>query len=105
MKMKGICLGLAAVLLCAVIVSAPALLKFPVIGKVYGPENERIEIDGITYVHTTDRPYTANDRGRYLGVVKNGDFVMRVYEIKGDESGEWRFALWDWEGYFYRKDG
>ena len=93
---------LLVILLCAaaVFVTVP----FPVIGRIYGPENNYIEIDGEVYVHTQDRPYTAADRGKYLGAAKNEAVTMRLYKVHGDELGEWIFALWEWEGYFYRKD-
>lgn len=107
MSRKALGTIMIAVVLCLLAAfAAPRLLQFPVIGTVCGAEHEFIEIDGAVYVHTTERPYTSNDRGNYLGSVKNEDITMRVYDVKGDESGQWLFASWEWEGYFYlRVDG
>lgn len=90
----------AAVCLLAVF-AVPRLFSLPVVGEIRGAENEIIEVDGVQYVRTMERPYTANDRGRYLGSVRNGNISMRVYEVKGDRSDQWLFARWEWEGYFY----
>ena len=71
-------------LLCIAINS---FFKGPIIGTVSGAENEFIVIDGITYI--------IDD------LAENGDITMRVYSVKGDDSGNYLYALWEWEGNFY----
>lgn len=101
MKKTGIILA-AILLICLFLcLAAPILFQFPVIGRVYGAENEYIEIDGAVYERTTVHPYTSLDRGNYIGAVKNGAMTMRVFTVEGDDSRDVLFALWDWEGYFY----
>ena len=90
-------------LLCIAINS---FFKGPIIGTVSGAENEFIVIDGITYIiddlaENGENAYSSADRGEYLGIVKNGDITMRVYSVKGDDSGNYLYALWEWEGNFY----
>ena len=98
---------LAAVVL-ALLICAAAVCAFrgPVIGTVSGAENEFIEIDGVTYIDAdlTERDvggFSAADRGRYLGVVRNDSATMRVYQVKGDDSGDLLYVRWEWEGKFY----
>ncbi len=71
-------------LLCIAINS---FFKGPIIGTVSGAENEFIVIDGITYI--------IDD------LAENGDITMRVYSVKEDDSGNYLYALWEWEGNFY----
>ena len=75
------------------------------IGTVEGAENERIVIDGTTYLK--DDPATESlssaDRGRHLGDVSNGKITMEVYSVQGDSEGRFIYALWDWEGSFYTR--
>ena len=71
-------------LLCIAINS---FFKGPIIGTVSGAENEFIVIDGITYI--------IDD------LAENGDITMRVYSVKEDDSGNYLYALWEWEGSFY----
>lgn len=107
MSRKALGTIMIAVLLCLFAVfAAPILFRFPVIGRVYGAENQYLEIGEVIYVHTTERPDTSLDRGKYLGVVKNGAITMRIFEVEGVDDREYLHALWDWEGYFYlRVDG
>lgn len=99
---KRVLILAAALLICLCICfAAPVLLQFPVIGRVYGAENEYIEIDGKVFVRTMDHEYTSLDRERYIGAVKNEAMTMRVFTVEGDDSGDFLFTLWDWEGYFY----
>jgi len=86
-----------------VALAAPILFQIPAIGRLSGPENEFLEVDGTIYVRVTDSPHTANDRGRYLGAAKSGELTMRLFSVRGEPDGEYLFALWDWEGYFYRR--
>lgn len=96
--------GILVLLAAAVIFFAvPELLPFPVIGRVYGAENEFLEIDGVVYERTTTDPYTSADRARYIGSVKNEAITMRIYEYQGETAREYLHALWEWEGYTYMR--
>ena len=74
------------------------------IGEVRGAENEYITIDDVKYVIDTDNDFTQADKGTYLGKVSNSKTTMKVYSVKGDTEGEYIYALWDWEGAFYKKE-
>lgn len=101
-KRKYIWIIAAAVLICLFLcIAGPILFQLPSIGRVYGPENEYLEIDGVVYERTASHPYTSLDRGRYLGSVRNEKITMRVFEVNGVEDREYLHVLWDWEGYFY----
>ena len=92
------------VLLCLLAgFAAPELFRLPVIGRVYGTENQFLEIDGAVYERTTSDPYTSVDRARYIGSVKNEAITMRIYEYKGEDDREYLHALWEWEGYTYMR--
>lgn len=58
-------------------------------------------INGVRYVHNSDHEFSGADRGEYLGSVTDGNITMRVFSVKGDESGRYIYALWDWDGAFY----
>ncbi len=97
---------LAAAVLALLICAAVCAFRGPVIGTVSGAENEFIEIDGITYIdadltETDVGGFSAAGRGRYLGVVRNDSATMRVYQVKGDDSGDLLYVRWEWEGKFY----
>lgn len=72
-----------------------------VIGTISGAENEYIIIDNFTYVKDDFNSFSSKDRGEYLGRVTNDKISMNVYKVKGDDSGNYIYALWDWEGNFY----
>ena len=74
------------------------------IGEVRGAENEYITIDDVKYVLDTDNDFTQAGKGTYLGKVSNSKITMKVYSVKGDTEGEYIYALWDWEGAFYKKE-
>lgn len=102
MKKRWIGTIVIVVLLCLFAVFAvPQLYRFPVIGRVYGAENQFLEIDGVVYERTTSDPYHSGDRGHYIGSVKNAAITMRIYEYKGEAGREYLHALWEWEGYTY----
>ena len=73
------------------------------IGNVSGIENECIIIDDVKYIRDTNNDYSNADKGKFLGVVSNSAITMRVYTVKGDANEEYIYALWDWEGAFYKK--
>lgn len=102
MKRNQIRILVVVVLVCLLVcLAAPRLFQFPVIGRVYGSENEYLEINGIVYERTTSHPYTSLDREKYIGAVKNEAITMRIFEVEGVDDREYLHALWDWEGYFY----
>jgi len=82
------------------------------IGKISGAENEYITIDDVKYVLDTDDNFSQADKGTYLGKVSNSylgkvsnsKITMRVYSVRGDTDGEYIYALWDWEGAFYKRE-
>lgn len=96
-----------------VVLSAALALRFfnlasqkPIIGTISGAEYEFIEIDGVRYAADLYNEHAANsfssaDRGEYLGSVTNGEITMRVFSVKGDDSGRFLYTLWDWDGAFY----
>lgn len=87
---------------------AKAALQKPVIGRVTGAEYQFIEIEGERYIaewcQEEKLPFSAADRGKYLGRVTGGDITMRVFSVKGDESGQFLYVLWGWEGEFYIRE-
>ena len=96
---KLIALVLAMVLLlCLVGCSSKA------IGKISGAENEYITIDDAKYVLDTNNEFSQADKGNYLGKVSNSTITMKVYSVKGDAERDYIYALWDWEGAFYKRE-
>ena len=73
------------------------------IGKISGPENDCITIDNVKYYRETNHDFSNADKGKYLGKVSNSKITMRGYSVKGDTEEEYIYALWDWEGAFYKK--
>ena len=74
------------------------------IGKLSGAENEYITIDNVQYVLDTDNDFSNKDKDKYLGQVSNSIITMKVYSVKGDTEGDYIYALWDWEGAFYKRE-
>ena len=73
------------------------------VGKISGPENDCITIGDVTYYRETYHDFSNADKDKYLGKVSNSKVSMRVYSVKGDIEGEYIYALWDWEGAFYKR--
>ena len=74
------------------------------IGLISGLENDCITIDDVKYNRDTNHDFSNADKGKYLGKVSNSKITMRVYSVKGDADGEYIYALWDWEGAFYKRE-
>ena len=74
------------------------------IGKISGPENDCITIDDVKYNRETNHDFSNAYKDKYLGKVSNSKITMRVYSVKGDAEGEYIYALWEWEGAFYKKE-
>jgi hypothetical protein len=105
---KRFCLRLTALALFAVVTLALLLAgNGRVIGAIQGPEREEIVMDGVPYHVVTNPSITAADQGRYLGIVTDGDGAVRfrVYTVKGDAEGTYRYCFWDYEGFLYQRDG
>lgn len=94
----------AAVLLVLAVPLFKMIFQVPVIGTIRGAECQVIEIDGVQYRENADHGFSSADRGKYLGAVTNGTTTMRVFSVKGDASGRFIYALWDWEGAFYARE-
>ncbi len=74
------------------------------IGKISGAENEYITIDDVKYVLNTNHDFSQADKGTYLGKVSNSKITMKVYSVTGDTEEEYIYALWEWQGAFYKRD-
>jgi len=74
------------------------------IGKISGAENEYITMNDVKYVLDTNHDFSQADKGTYLGKVSNSKITMRVYSVKGDTNEDYIYALWDWEGAFYKRE-
>ena len=95
---------LIALLLTMVLLLSLVACGGETIGEVRGAENEYITIDDVKYVLDIDNDFTQADKGTYLGKVSNSKITMKVYSVKGDTEGEYIYALWDWEGAFYKRE-
>ena len=98
-----------ALFLIGIISIGKSTLGAKEIGTISGPEYDYIIIDGDTYISersaSVDIPYDRSDKGRHLGVIKSGDHVFHIYEIKGDSERNYLYWTWEWEGEMYiRKD-
>lgn len=79
-----------------------------IIGEVYGAEHEYMKIGEDTYTEC-DNPGIAisTARNKKLGkvVFRNAEAdPMVVWSIKGYDHNEYVYALWVYEGAFYKKD-
>ena len=66
--------------------------------------NEYITIDDVKYVLNTNHDFSQADKGTYLGKVSNSKITMKVYSVTGDTEEEYIYALWEWQGAFYKRD-
>ena len=113
MSKKRILIASVLLALSIALVSAIPLFQMavqkPIIGTIKGSEYQWIEIDGVRYVEDHDgareHEFSGADRGAYLGSVTNGAITMRVFSVKGDDSGRFIYTLWDWDGAFYSREG
>ena len=103
--------SLIAILVVLILLFIPffkTIFQVPIIGSITGAEYDFIEIDGVRYVE--DRAgaradgFSSADRGEYLGAVTDGNVTMRVFSVKGDNSGRYIYTLWDWDGAFYARE-
>ena len=79
-----------------------------VIGEVYGSEHEYISIGEDTYTQCNNPGVNiAWDKKEQLGIVAFRDVdtdPMEVYSIKGYDDNEYIYAIWVYDGAFYKKD-
>ena len=75
------------------------------VGTVEGPEWDILHVDGITYISERsagfDIPYDRSDRGMHIGIIKSGDYIFHIYEVKGDLDRNYLYWAWEWEGDMY----
>jgi len=48
-----------------------------------------------------DIPYDRSDRGMHIGIIKSGDYIFHIYEVKGDLDRNYLYWAWEWEGDMY----
>ena len=41
---------------------------------------------------------------RHLGIIKSGDHVFHIYEVKGDTERNYLYWTWEWEGEMYIRE-
>ena len=92
-----------------VVLIGTALWYFKPVGTVEGPEWDILHVDGVTYISERsagfDIPYDRSDRGMHIGIIKSGDYIFHIYEVKGDLDRNYLYWAWEWEGDMYvRKD-
>ena len=95
---------IAAVMILICICAAFISTTNKTIGKISDAENEFITINDTKYVLDSNNDFTIANKGKYLGKVSNSIITMKVYSVKGDTNGEYIYALWDFEGDFYKKE-
>lgn len=108
-KVKKIVLILCGVLFLISIISIyKATFGAKEIGTISGPEYDYITIDGVTYVSEAssfiDIPYNRSDKGRHPGIIKSGEHVFHIYEVKGDPERKYLYWTWEWEGEIYIRE-
>ena len=108
-RVKKLVRILCAVLLLISIVSIyKATFGAKEIGTISGPEYDYMTIDGVTYVSeasvSVDIPYDRSDKGRHLGIIKSGEHVFHIYEVKGDPERKYLYWTWEWEGEMYIRE-
>lgn len=79
-----------------------------IIGEVYGAEHEYMKIGEDTYTEC-DNPgvsiSTARNKRLGKAVFRNAETdPVVVWSIKGYDNNEYVYALWVYEGTFYKKD-
>ena len=102
-KRRALWLLAGAVALAVVLAAAPRG-RNKVVGRITGPEWDRLEMDGVSYVRWDDAPYSIADRGEFLGLATDGEKRFRLYAVAGDEERNEIYCFWEWEGFFYRKE-
>ena len=97
----------AITLVIAIFITAAARFAYRelrVIGEIHGAEFDRLTIGDSVYSLRNGLEYTSADKGSYLGKAAYGTSTLRLYSVNGDEAGNYIYALWDWEGFFYIRE-
>lgn len=103
-KVKKMVLFLCGVLFLVSIISiAKVTIVAKVIGTISGPEYDYITIDDGTYEVDYNTGLFNTDKGKFLGIIRSGDHIFRIYSVKGDNENQYIYRLWDYEGAFYKK--
>lgn len=101
MKKKAVlCCGVALLLLISVLTYRQTI-GAPVIGRVAGPEWERLTVHETNYEWVPHAPVNGTDREHFLGIAMNGETRFRVYSIKGTD--DYLLCMWEWEGYIFKR--
>ena len=88
-KKRIVKISLIAILVVLILLFIPffkTIFQVPIIGSITGAG------------------FSSADRGEYLGAVTDGNVTMRVFSVKGDNSGRYIYTLWDWDGAFYARE-
>lgn len=73
-----------------------------VIGEISGPEFDRLTIGSEHFLLTDNHGFTSADRGQFIGKASyHTGISLRLYSVKGENTGKLIYALWDWEGFWY----
>ncbi len=97
---KRYLIGISAVCLIAAI-AFTAVKHTRIIGTIRGAEWETIIINDVVYQHNSSLAFRAADKGKFLGIVTNGNTKFRVYSVKGDTDNQYIYRLWGYDGAFY----
>lgn len=72
------------------------------LGVIKGPEFDYIILGEDVYERVDDSDVSNNDKGEFLGYVTDGGRIkFEVYDVLNDQD-EYRYCLWDYEGFIYR---
>ncbi len=101
---KKIVVLLCGILLLISIVSiGKAALGTKTIGTISGLEYEKITIDDVIYEIDYNHHFSNKNKGKFLGIIRSGDDTFRIYSVKEDDSHQYLYRLWGYEGAFYKK--
>ncbi len=97
---KRYLIGIGA--LCLIVIIAFTAVKYTrIIGTIRGAELETIIINDVVYQYDSSLEFSASDKGKFLGMVANGNTRFRVYSVKGDTNNQYIYRLWGYDGAFY----
>ncbi len=97
-KTKIAIIGMLSIAMIAAIVIIPQTKP---IGTIRGAEMELIIIDDVVYEQDNNLPFSAADKGNFLGFVNNEKIKFKVYSVKGDLEQQYLYRLWGYDGAFY----
>lgn len=94
------------IILCITILLTFLLVRRnKIVGTIYGPEMDKIVVNNISYVWL-NTPYTGSHKRIYIGkgAWQNGERVLNLYRINGDEEFNYLYARFEWEGQIYIRE-